>query len=136
MNRIVIDTNCLLASVSRRGNYYAIWRAFQKGRFTLCVTNEILQEYHEICTRKMPLHIANRIIEVILQSPNTKFITPYYRFNMIQADADDNKFIDCAIAAQARFVVTNDTHFDVLQQIPFPHVDIIHIDDFLRLLLP
>ena len=55
---------------------------------------------------------------------------------MIQADADDNKFIDCAIAAQARFVVTNDTHFDVLQQIPFPHVDIIHIDDFLRLLLP
>lgn len=32
---------------------------------------------------------------------NIELITPYYRFGLIQADADDNKFVDCTIAANA-----------------------------------
>jgi len=54
---------------------------------------------------------------------------------LIEVDPDDNKFVDCAIAANALFIVTNDHHFDVLQTIPFPTVSIIRIDDFLALLV-
>ena len=67
-------------------------------------------------------------------SPFVELITPYYHFQMIQADPDDNKFVDCAIAAGARYVVTNDHHFDVLRQTPFPYVDVIALAEFAELL--
>ncbi len=42
MNPVVIDTNCLLQIISRHSPYRPIWDAFLSGRFTLCVSNEIL----------------------------------------------------------------------------------------------
>ena len=44
--------------------------------------------------------------------------------------ADDNKFVDCAIAANAKCIVSEDNHFNVLKFIPFPKVEVIGIDDF------
>jgi predicted nucleic acid-binding protein len=55
-------------------------------------------------------------------------------FNLISVDPDDNKFVDCAVAANAKFVVTDDGHFDLLKQIDFPKVNIIGLDDFIRTL--
>ena len=54
--------------------------------------------------------------------------------NLISVDPDDNKFVDCAVAANAKFVVTDDGHFDLLKQIDFPKVNIIGLDDFIRTL--
>ena len=48
MNPVVIDTNCLLQIIARKSPYRPIWDAFLAGRFDLCVTNEILNEYQEI----------------------------------------------------------------------------------------
>lgn len=54
----------------------------------------------------------------------------HFSFGLITVDADDNKFVDCAIVANAHFIVTEDKHFYVLKNIEFPHVDVIGIDDF------
>ena len=73
----------------------------------------------------------------IVLDTNSKFvelITPYYNFGLITQDPDDNKFVDCAIAANARYIVTNDHHYDVLKGINFPPIDVINLDDFMRLL--
>lgn len=53
---------------------------------------------------------------------------------LIDKDKDDNKFVDCAVAAQAIFIVSNDKHYDVLKTIPFPKVDVVNIMEFLRYL--
>ena len=55
---------------------------------------------------------------------------PHYTFALIEADKDDNKFVDCAIAANAKCIVTEDKHFKVLENIPFPKVEVIGIEDF------
>ena len=47
-----------------------------------------------------------------------------------KSDVDDNKFVDCAVAADAEYIVTNDTHFNILQEIPWPKVNVINIKDF------
>ncbi|MEM1319978.1 MAG: PIN domain-containing protein, partial [Bacteroidota bacterium] len=36
------------------------------------------------------------------------------------------------IAGRVKFVVTNDKHFNILKNIPFPKVEIITIQDFLE----
>ena len=131
---IVLDTNCLLMSLSRRSPYYPVWQNFVNGKYTLCVTNEILAEYEEILTEKVGAQIASNVITAILDLPNTRMIQVFYHLHLITADPDDDKFVDCAFKANARYIVTQDHHYDVLKTIPFPYIDVIGIEDFIKVL--
>lgn len=53
---------------------------------------------------------------------------------MISQDPDDNKFVDCAIASNSDWIVTNDKHFHILKGIDFPRVNVISVEDFIHLL--
>lgn len=132
--RIVLDTNCLIQSISPRSRYYAVWESLVSGQNTLCVTNEIITEYLEILQRLTDYDTAEAIIKTIINSPFAEFVTPFYNFELITQDPDDNKFVDCAIAANARYVVTNDHHFDVLKSISFPPIDVITLEEFMKLI--
>ena len=63
------------------------------------------------------------------------FVTPYYHFHLIDSDKDDNKFVDCAVAANA-ILVTEDSHFNVLREVGFPRVELLNLKDFQERLLP
>lgn len=132
MARLVLDTNSLLQCIPRRSRYHDLWLSFLDGRNELCVTTEILNEYAEILERKTSAKFAELALDVITNNPNTLFVTPYYHFKLIVADPDDDKFVDCAVASNAKFVVTEDTHFDVLADIDFPRIEIINLDDIIQ----
>ena len=132
--RIILDTNCLIMSLSRRSAYYPVWSALRQGKYDLCNTNEIIEEYEEILSQKMSKDIATNVINAILDFPNVHKTEIFFHFGLIQEDYDDNKFVDCAIKANARFIVSQDHHFDILKTIPFPKVDVISIDDFIKTL--
>ena len=51
---------------------------------------------------------------------------------LLSTDLDDNKFVDCAIAADAEYIVTNDKHFNPLRDIQWPKVEIIKIAEFVK----
>ena len=70
----------------------------------------------------MGLDIANDVLGDLDQSHNVSLVHSYYRWNLIQKDWDDNKFIDCAIAGNADCIVTNDKHFNILHAIDFPRI--------------
>ena len=131
MSRIVLDTNSLIQSIPPKSKFHKIWKSFLDGTNELCVSSEILAEYEEILQRLTDLRTAKYVIELIINNPHTQFITPYFKFNLITADPDDNKFIDCAISANAKYIVTEDHHFDVLKRCDFPKVDIIRLEAFL-----
>ena len=128
--RIVLDTNCLLQAISCRGRYYRVWNDFILGRYDLCVTTEILEEYEEILSRYTSPVVGQMVVEAIVRANNVLRIDARFRFGLIVADPDDNKFVDCAIVSGAECVVTNDSHFDVLASIPFPHVVGKSLSDF------
>ena len=132
--RIVLDTNCLLASLSRRGAYFNVWKSLQQGKYTLCVSNEILEEYEEILTQSTNSVIASNVVQTLLNAPTVELIEPFYRFNLIKNDPDDNKFVDCAIASNATYIVSNDSHFDILKQIDFPKLVKKRIQEFSTIL--
>ena len=133
--RIVLDTNCLIQSIPQKSPFRAVWNSFLSGENTLCVSNDIIEEYMEILQRLTDVKTATLVIKTILESPFVEFINPYYQFHLITTDPDDNKFVDCAIAAAARYVVTNDHHYDVLRMSnTFPTVEVINLKDFLELI--
>ncbi len=124
-NRIVLDTNVLLVSISPRSKYRWIFDYFIAEKFTLCVTTDILMEYEEIISQHMGNQASSTFMQIIENAVNVALITRYYKWNIIENDPDDNKFVDCAIAANANYIVTHDKHFNILKNIDFPKIEII-----------
>ena len=131
--KIVLDTNCLV-NVIMPGSYNNdVWQAFRAGKYILCVTNEILFEYHELLTKRYNNIIANTVLKELIETPNVERVNPSFRFNLITADPDDNKFVDCAVASGATYIVSNDHHFQELKLYKFPQVDVRSLIDFLEI---
>ncbi len=125
MRRIVIDTNCLLAILPSRSPYHKVWTDFLENRLEICVSNEVLTEYEEILSAKTSSFFAGAIIKTLLNKKNLIRINPVWRFQLIEQDPDDNKFVDCAICGRAEYLVSNDKHLNVLKSIPFPYVKVV-----------
>lgn len=132
MHPVVIDTNCLIQIIVRKSPYRPIWDAFLAGRFVLCVSNEILEEYQEILSSQVTPTIAENVIMLILNMENVLLVDPYFRMMLITADKDDNKFTDCAFAAGADYLVSEDKHFNILRSTPFPQLNLVSLDEFMQ----
>ncbi len=89
----------------------------------------------EIISQKTTVRIAHNIVSTILNRNNVEMFSPTYRFQMIKSDPDDNKFVDCAIVAGASCIVSNDSHFKELANIPFPKVNVFRIEEYLHLFM-
>lgn len=133
--KIVLDTNILLTIISSKSANRVVFDYFLEEKYTLCFSNEILEEYAEIIGHKMGAEVAQTLVELLLEQPNVEYITRYFAWNLIQSDPDDNKFVDCAIACNATYLVSQDRHFDVLKQIPFPKIQVLKVEEFLNLLV-
>ncbi|WP_210516827.1 putative toxin-antitoxin system toxin component, PIN family [Hymenobacter terricola] len=131
MQRVVVDTNCLLASLNRNSPFHRLYELFASEAFEWVLSNEILTEYEETLAAHYSATTARRVTEILLNAPNTSFQEAYFKWQLIEADPDDNKFVDVAIAANADYLLTNDRHFEVLRQIDFPRVPLIGLQAFL-----
>ena len=132
MNPVVIDTNCLLQIIARKSPYRPIWDAFLAGCYDLCVSNEILDEYQEILGQQITPTIAENVVLLILNQENVQLVDPHFRMGLITADPDDNKFVDCAFAAGADYLVSEDSHFNILLKMPFPQLNLVTLDEFMQ----
>ena len=132
--KVVLDTNVLWVSISRRSASHFIFKALLEGRITLCVTTDILEEYEEIIGEMLGGAAAEAVMATVENLQNTVLATRYYRWLAIVNDPDDDKFVDCAVAANAVCIVTEDRHFNVLRTRTFPTVTVLTIEQF-RLLL-
>ena len=132
--KVVLDTNIILASVSRKSPYRLIFDRFQSDGFELCVSTEILLEYEEKLKDEFSETLASFIMGAMLLKTNVIKTNIYFNWQLIPNDPDDNKFVDCALASNADYLVTNDKDFAVLKKIKFPPVRVIDIDTFLTVL--
>lgn len=123
--KLVIDTNVIIESITERSPYHPIFLSIKNHTHFLVISNEILSEYYEIFTIIYGDLILKDLSLFFEYSQNILLVEPHYRFNLIQADPDDNKFVDCAICGNADYIITSDQHFNVLNTIKFPKVEII-----------
>lgn len=74
--------------------------------------------------------MAKDVVRTLLVLPNVQQVTVYYKWNLIVADSDDNKFVDCAVGFNANGIVTQDKHFNVLKTIDFPKINLLSVNEF------
>ncbi|MFN8345992.1 MAG: putative toxin-antitoxin system toxin component, PIN family [Spirosomataceae bacterium] len=132
--RVVIDTNCLLASIPPLGAYYWLYAAFEQERFEWAVSNEVLTEYEEKITMRYSNRTAHLVLTILTFSPNVLFFEPYYHWQLIEEDPDDNKFVDLAVSAGVDYLITNDRDFKILKKVDFPKINVLNLDEFKAIL--
>ena len=115
---VCVDTNALLPMLSLTHPARAIRLAWMKGRFIWALSTEIMLEYEEIALPRIGQRRWQEFVDMLALADalhrNVRKISPTYRFHQITACPDDDKFADCAITADADYIITNDKHFDVL----------------------
>ncbi len=132
--KIVLDTNALLRSLSRRSAYSIILDKLYESSYELYITNDIQLEYEEKITDIFSNETAELIIGALMLLPNVKKIETHFHLELIFSDKDDNKFSDCAFAGNVHYLVTDDKHFNILKSISFPSINTISLEDFKKLL--
>jgi len=135
MKKYVIDTNVFIESISPKSQYHLIFTSLINGKFKLCISNEILLEYEEIISVKYSSQHLESFMGFISFSPHVLYYQPSYKFNLIETDPDDNKFVDCAICSNADAIVTSDKYFNILKRIDFPKVNVLSPKEFIKELL-
>jgi uncharacterized protein len=131
--RVVLDTNVLLVSIAPTSIYRPIFDALIAKKFTLVISNDILAEYEEIFSQRANPKVANLVLEALSNLNNVVKQDIFIKWNIIESDKDDNKFVDCAIAGNCHYIVTNDKHFNILKQRGYDFVDLMDIDSFLAI---
>jgi putative PIN family toxin of toxin-antitoxin system len=131
--KIVIDTNVLVAIIGKSSTYRPLFDGIRLGKPSLLISHEVALEYEEILSTRLSPQLAFNLLNYFIESPIIKKVEIFFFWNLVNADEDDNKFMDLALNGDADYLVTNDSHFDELKKLQFPHVKIISLDDFFEL---
>ncbi len=132
--KIVLNTNVLLVSISDKSKHHWLYKALLDGEFDLYITNDILTEYEEKISVHWHPNVAKAVLRTLLELSNVHQTIIYYQLKLISSDPDDDKFADCAFAANGDYLVTNDKDFNILKRIEFPIIPVVNLDEFKSIL--
>jgi len=132
MNRFwfVLDTNIFLVSLAPDFSYNWIYRAILQNKFDLVVSNEILTEYQEQISIRYGLDYTESSLDYLVMLPNVMLKNPDFLWQLIETDKDDNKFVDCYIASQSDYIISNDKHIHQIKDNVFPQIGVLKYEEF------
>ena len=109
MIRVVVDTNVFISSFFG-GNPRKIIDLWKSGQITLCLSRPIIDEYVEVL-RRMGLQNERELEELLslfAHGFHVLFSAKTPNLKIIEKDAEDDKFIECAVALNAKYIISGD----------------------------
>ncbi len=134
--RVVIDTNVFISSLlSTEGNPRKVIDLWRFERITLCLSKEILAEYFAVLGRfgMADEPEGKELVQLFEKRYNQVFVASPAAITVIKEDPADNKFLECAVAADARYIISGDRH--LLSFKVFKGIRILPPAEFLKLKL-
>jgi uncharacterized protein len=107
--RVVVDTNVFVSSFFG-GNPRKIIGLWKSGDITLCLTGAIIDEYVEVLQRLglQDTSGLEELLKLFSSGYHTVFTSKTKKMHVVEKDPDDDKFIECASALNARYIITGD----------------------------
>lgn len=117
--KVVIDTNVLVSSFQNpKGNPKKIIDMWKNSFFILCITEAIIIEYVEVLIRLgIPIRKIKELTDFFKERENVEFVINTEKMEIIEDDPQDNKFIECAVTANAQYIISGDKHLRALKNI-------------------
>lgn len=130
MLKIVLDTNVILAAYLTRGAASKIVKKWAEGCFELLISEEIVEEYLRILLSQ---NIDSDLVADFSKQLDkyAKMVYPKQKINLVEDDPDDDKFFECAVEGQARYIVSNDKH--LLKMANYKGINVLSVQQFIKL---
>lgn len=129
--RVVLDTNTVVSALLFSGVASRLLPLWQSRRITVLLSKEVFDEYVRVLADpKFELSAAE--VKGLLEDELLPFVETVRirrRVRVRLRDPDDRKFLDCAVAGRARFLVTGDP--DLLELRSYRGITILRAGDFL-----
>ncbi len=107
----MLDTNILVSALGWRGRERVVYERCQAGVMHLATSPELLDELARVLRYPKFLFTESEI-QAFLRDVTAiaRLVRPKQRIDVIQPDPDDNRVLECAIEAQAKWIVSGDPH--------------------------
>ena len=138
MLKVVIDTNQFVSAlISKKGQSARLLDLWREQHFILVTSLEIIAEIKEVLeyphiSKKYKLNKADITSLLFLIEHEAVVIPALPAVCIIKDDPDDNKFLACALAAKADYIVSGDQHLLSLGN--YESISIITVKDFLAII--
>ena len=138
MLKVVIDTNQFISSlINKRGPSAELLSSWREHRYVLVLSSPIVEEIQRVL--QYP-HIFKKynLVTVEIESllnllrHDAVMVSAAHPVDVIKEDPDDNKFLACAVAAEADYIVSGDGH--LLNLGKYKNVRILTVNEFLKIL--
>lgn len=109
--KVVIDTNIFISGFGWDAKPEEVLKLLKQKRIINYISLEILNELKRVVSYpklKFSDQLQNRILEFVFFY--SEVIEPTEHISHITKDPEDNKFLECAIAARAEFLISGDSH--------------------------
>ena len=108
--RVVLDTNAVVSALLFSGISSKLVSLWQKGSITPLLSRPVLDEYLRVLSYPK-FELSEKEIKELIQEeilPYTEVVKPKRRLRVVQRDPSDNKFLECAVAGNARVIISGD----------------------------
>lgn len=119
--KVILDTNVLISATFWEGDSSKIVKKVEDKEIELILSKDILDEFKGVLGYKeIQEKIKNknlemkRTVEKIISI--SSIVEPKNRFNVVEGDSDDDKFLECAVEGNANFIVSQDNHLLKLKE--------------------
>jgi putative PIN family toxin of toxin-antitoxin system len=131
--RVVLDTNVYFSAFnSTRGVPFELWRRAARGEYILLISPAIIRELARVLREDLKWPQPDIIAQLKLVVRVARLIEPKLTLEVVVADPDDDRILECAVAGNADLVVSGDRHLTRLKA--FQGIGIVLPVDFLRTL--
>jgi putative PIN family toxin of toxin-antitoxin system len=129
VHRVTADSNILISALQYGGKPLTLLDMAQEGRVALAISDDILTETLRVLRDKF-----HRTTEWLQDAENhlreiTTHVIPAERIQAVTADPDDNRVLECAVAAASEVIVSGDS--DLLQLGTFRGIPLMTVAAFL-----
>ncbi len=105
--RVVLDTNILVSACWKPDGLEAqVVELATSGRIAACLSTEIIAEYRDVFTRKKLAAVTDHAFVILAALEQSAVIVEPETRATGSIDEDDNRFLECAEAAGADFLIT------------------------------
>ena len=119
-----------ISGIHWTGDSEKVLRAWIENKFILVTSPQIIDEIVRVLmTFKVPLGPEDISWWESLILQKSLLVFPQRQIDVVRSDPDDNKFIEAAVAGEAKFIVSQDKHLLDLKE--FESVKILNPSSFL-----
>jgi uncharacterized protein len=129
---VTADSNIYISAINFGGVPRDFINAARRRRFQLAISSALLTEVQRILTVKFSWSAEELQRETVRISRITTLVHPTQTLDAVPDDPDDNRVLECAVAANSRYIVTGDN--DLLRLGSYGGIRIVRVADFLKLL--